>query len=398
MALAVTLMTQIALSLVSQAMAVLAPSVTRAAGVSSEQIGSLAAVTSFGTVWFLMGGLRLLRDMGAVRLLQAGVLLSAAGLLLSLAGYWPLTLLAGLLIGLGYGPAPPAGNQILMDTAPPRHRALIFSVKQSGAPLGAALAGLLLPLLAERIGWRMALVATASVVAATAVIVEPFRAVVDKKRGRVDASSLTALVSPAMVLAPFLALRGPTGLKQMAFAGFAFSTVQGSVFALYVTFLVVGLGFDLTTAGLAFAVLQLAGAVARVVMGLIADRVAQPLALLGVLGLGSSVMMVLVAMMDRGWSWTLILAVSAATGVFAASWNGVLMSEIAKASPPGRVGELSSAATFFIFIGYVMGPGLFAALIRSTGSFTLGFTALELIPLCGAGILFHRLWRERAPG
>ena len=387
-ALATTLLIQIASSVLLQAQTVVGPSLTAAAGVAPHEIGTLAALCSFGCVWFLMGGLRLMSDLGPVRVLQVGVLVSAAGLLLGLTAYWPAALLAGLLVGLGYGPAPPAGNQLLMQTAPAQHRALIFSIKQAGAPFGSALAGLALPHVAESYGWRAALLVAAVAALACVVVVEPWRAPLDRKRAQISRHALIALISPRMVLAPFHALSDLPILKRLGFAGCMFSFVQGSIFALFITFLVTRLDYDLTAAGFAFAIMQLTGTLARIVVGWIADRARAHLTVLALLGVGSSANIFLIGAMDREWSHLAVLAMSAATGFLAASWNGVLLSEIARLSPPARVGETSSAATFFIFLGYVAGPALFALVIHGTGSYPLAFRILMLLPLAGAVTLF----------
>ena len=75
---------------------------------------------------------------------------------------WALPL-APLLIGLGYGPITPASSHVLARTASPRRMALTFSLKQTGVPLGAALAGAALPLLAVGSGWRTALLSVAGI-------------------------------------------------------------------------------------------------------------------------------------------------------------------------------------------------------------------------------------------
>jgi len=60
------------------------------------------------------------------------------------------------------------------------------------------------------------------------------------------------------------------------------------------------------------------------------------------------------------------------------------MSEIAKSSPRGNVGPSTSAATFFIFIGYVLGPLSCAAVVRLTASYPSAFVFLEIFPVTGA--------------
>ena len=55
--------------------------------------------------------------------------------------------IAAVLVGVGYGPNTPSSSQVLSQVVPERRRAFAFSIKQSGAPIGGVLAGLLLPFL-----------------------------------------------------------------------------------------------------------------------------------------------------------------------------------------------------------------------------------------------------------
>jgi MFS family permease len=392
----VTLLMQVALSFLVQAMVVLGPNLTDVAGVRPELVGHVASFVSFGTLWFLMGGLGLLNALGPVQLLQYGVLLGSGGLMLSLTGSWIPVLLAGLAVGFGYGPAPPAGNEILARTAPQQHRSLIFSIKQSGAPLGYALAGLLLPPIGTVFGWRTALVVAALLATACAFAVEPFRAGIDQRRAALRFTRFRGLLSPGMVLTPFRALGRSLMLVRLAYAGAAMSVVQGSAFALFVTFLNVELGFPLTSAGAAFAVMQVAGAAARIGCGWIADRMASPTLLVAALAIGSAAVMVVAAGMTAGWPWPAILAASAAIGTLSASWNGILMAEIAQHSRPDRIGESTSAATFFIFIGYVVGPALATSVIRLSGSYATAFLIVACFPISAAVVLLAGSTRSAA--
>jgi MFS family permease len=328
--------------------------------------------------------------------LQLGVVAAALGLLLALTGGWPAMLLAALLVGLGYGPAPPAGSELLMRHAPPRHRSLIFSVKQSGAPLGAALAGFALPHLAAAWSWRSAIVIAACGAATMTLLVEPSRAIIDRPAGgaRLRLAALRELVSPRMLLSPFRILPAAPALARLAYVGFAMAIVQGCVFALFVTFLASALGFDLTAAGAAFGVLQVSGAVARIAVGWFADRIGSGLLTLGLLALGGSAMMLVVAAMSAAWPWPAILAASAATGMLCASWNGVILSEVARVSPAGRIGEATSSAVFFTFIGYVVGPIGFTVIVQQAGGYPPAFLSLAALPLTAAALLM----RGRATG
>jgi MFS family permease len=56
--------------------------------------------------------------------------------------------------GVVYGLANPAANQALADHVDPRHRALMFGLKHAGIPSSTLLAGLAIPIIIVRFGWR----------------------------------------------------------------------------------------------------------------------------------------------------------------------------------------------------------------------------------------------------
>jgi len=63
----------------------------------------------------------------------------------------------------------------------------------------------------------------------------------------------------------------------------------------------------------------------------------------------------------------LTAVVSTAVGFFGASWNGIYMAEVARLSPPDRVADATSGSTMFTFLGYVVGPSLFALAVPAYG-------------------------------
>src|SRR5207344_1115132 len=92
---------------------------------------------------------------------QVALLSSMAGLLLMAAPPLPLVALGAVFIGLGYGPITPASSQMLSRTTDPRHYSLVFSIKQTGVPLGGVIAGLMVPPLVALGGGAAALGGTA---------------------------------------------------------------------------------------------------------------------------------------------------------------------------------------------------------------------------------------------
>jgi MFS family permease len=68
--------------------------------------------------------------------------------------------IGALVVGIGYGAVTPSSSTVLADQAPKNVRSLIFSIKQSGVPIGGAIAGTLVPFLMYRFGWREAAIIT----------------------------------------------------------------------------------------------------------------------------------------------------------------------------------------------------------------------------------------------
>src|SRR5258708_1643577 len=162
LALSTTLGMQVVVSFLDQSLPIIAPLLTASAGLAPERIGNISSLSALGVILFLVFGGPILARLGPVRMLQIGALMAVCGLAI-----------AAFMMGLGYGPSPPAGNRILAATVPARHRSLIFSIKQAGAPLGGALAGLVLAPAAAAWGWPAAIAISVSVGVLAAVIIAP---------------------------------------------------------------------------------------------------------------------------------------------------------------------------------------------------------------------------------
>ena len=159
-ALAATLAIQMFTSLAATAPAVLAPELARDLGVAPQWIGVFVGLVYMGAMLASVASAGFIERFGAIRVSQVCVLMCAVGI--AMVGSLPASLTgllvaAAVLIGLGYGPITPASSQVLARTTPPQQMALMFSIKQTGVPAGAALAGAALPVAALAMGWRTAL-------------------------------------------------------------------------------------------------------------------------------------------------------------------------------------------------------------------------------------------------
>ncbi|MCC7274089.1 MAG: MFS transporter [Alphaproteobacteria bacterium] len=394
-ALAATLVLQAVSSFLSRALPVVGPALTAAAGVRPEAVGYLAAFTAAGTVWCLSACAGTLPRLGALRLMQIGSLVGAAGLLLAMTGWWWAMLAAALLVGAGYAPSPPAGSDILARHAPRQHMSLVFSIKQSGVPLGGVVAGLMVPAIALALDWRWAMAAAAALALGCVVAMQPWRAAIDADRDPARPLGLSRLVSTAIVTGPWRSLFLAPVLPAITYVGFAFAIVQGCQLAFFVTFLDAR-GFGLAAAGSAFAVMQVAGTVARVATGWIADRLGSNRAMLLILAVASTLATLAIAAIGEGWSYLAVAAVAVVAGIASISWNGVYLAEVARSAPAGRIGDVTAGSTFFTFIGYVLGPAAFAEIVAWTGSYPTAFGLIAALPLT-AGLALLAAARSAVP-
>ncbi len=335
-------------------------------GVNANHIGVYTAVVYAAAVVStgMSGGP--IRRYGAIRASQAALVIAAAGLaLLASASVW-IGLVGAVLIGVGYGPMTPASSHILIRQTPPARRGLVFSIKQTGVPVGGALAGLVVPPLALPFGWKGAALAIATASALLAVICEPLHRSLDddvdpKAGGRSD---IVAAIS--MVL-------GQPVLRRLALASLTYSAMQLCVSAFLVTFLTDHAAMTLVTAGLVMAVLQTSGIVGRILWGWAADRLIGPRQALSLLGLCIGASAAVLALAGPGWPLTSVLVVGAVLGAVALGWNGVFLAEVARLAPPGHAGVATGGALAMTFVGALLGPPAFGAVVDFSGSYRTAF-------------------------
>jgi MFS family permease len=381
--LAATLGIQIFTSLAATCAAVLAPTIAGEFHVQTRWVGVYVGVVYAGAMAASLASGGFIERYGAIRTSQACVVMSIAGVaLMALAPPSAPMLLAvaALVIGVGYGPITPASSQLLVRTARPDRMSLTFSIKQTGVPAGAALAGALLPSLAHAIGWRAAFGIVAATGIAVALAAQPIQAALDTDRRKGRRMSLTA------ALAPLVHLR-VRALRQLAIISFAYAATQVCLTSFLVVYLTEVMDYPLVLAGLALSVATVGGVVGRIVWGVIADRrlaARRTLVLIGALAAACGVGL---ALAQPAWPTIACLALAAVFGATAIGWNGVQLAEIARLAPRGAAGAVTGATGFVGFSGVVLGPTAFTAIVALSGSYRAGWLTFAGVSAAGAAWL-----------
>lgn len=392
-ALSATLLVQVVSSFAAAAVPLLGPILTQRWNLPPESIGYLSATVSIGICWCLACGGPMLDHHGPIRTLQLGLASICLGMLFLAQPVAAIGFIGALLLGLGLAPNNPAGSTMLMRTAPPRHRNLIFSIRQAGVPLGGAIAGVLVGPAIVGLGFSNTIWLIAAIVVLSLLAVQPFQKRLDGEKGPANRAWARTFLSPSALRRSARVIRAHPSLPLITGIGISFSIAQASVQAFTATYLVTQHGKDLAAAGYFIAVLLAASTLSRIVLGWLADRWRRGLLLLCLLSLAASGALVLLVWSAAGPSWALYGCV-AFIGATSLGWNGVYMAELARLAPPSQIGDVTSAANLFGFAGSFCGPLIFALLARQTASFDWPYLLVAAqLAACGLFTLWRRGWR-----
>lgn len=376
--------------LATLAVPVAAPRIAESLALDPALLGGYMAMLNGIAILSASYGSGFIPRLGALRVSQISLVLAGGGLALAATGEVWLIALCALLIGSGTAPSTPASSHLLARYSPPRLAPLIFSVKQTGVPLGGVAAGILIPFLVLEIGWQGALLVVGGLAAGFALSVQPLRAAFDEDRQpgrRVALGSILATMG--------LVLRSPD-LRALSAAAAMFVGVQTVYAGFFVLYVVRDVGLSLTAAGAVFAVSQAAAVGARILAGWAADRFLSTRALLGAMGVVMGGAAFASARFDAGWSATAVAGVAIVYACTAFGWNGVLWAEVARRAPAGEVGTVTGVPIAIAFVAAMAFPAIFGLLLTATDSYAVGFAAAGT-PALLVGLFFLRAAR-RGPG
>ena len=355
-----------AASLVTVSLTVNAPLIREAFGLSETEIGAIASCVYIGAAASsVVAGL--LTDCwgpGRVLVLVTLVLAAGVGVAALAPTYW--VFFGGVMLaGLGYGAVNPPTN-VLANPRSPHRRGLAISIKQSGIPLGGVVAGLLIPAVAVRYGWRLSLLVPIAVCALLALLFATLRA--PAASADHDEHSTDDAVR----------LRLP---RAYVF-GFLMGGVQVTIFTFLAVYLVDDRSMTPQQAGAWLALLLGGGLLGRIAWGWSSDRLhldrgrvlqatallsAAALALLPVVGFAALPVVLLVI------------------GLCSVGWNGVYIASVTEAAALGSVGLVTGRSMRLVNLGAVLIPPSFGALVSIRHDWVLPWVlcaALSLLSLC----------------
>jgi MFS family permease len=349
-------------------------------GVGTSLLGLLvAAFFATSAVSALFAG-ALVRRLGTVPVVRlAGSTAAVAMLGVALAGSDPAVLVAALVLaGWGNGIGQPASNDLIARSVSPDRQGLAYGLKQAAIPLSTLLAGVAVPLVAIPLGWRTAF-GIGAVLALLVVLSVPGQ----RRLGSAGSSS-----PPSEAAGPFR--RVP--LYVLA-AGFALAAGTGNALgSFFVTTAVAG-GIAPATAGVLAAVASGTGALARVLVGWLADRVRTRWLL--VVAAQMSVGGLSYALLGTGVE--ALIAVGAVVGYCTGwAWAGLSTYAVTRMHH-GMAAQATSITQGGMGLGAAAGPLAFGGLL-SVSSYAVAWTATAALAVVAGLVVVlgrHLLLRER---
>jgi MFS family permease len=383
-ALGVTLAVQTLAALTMAVPSVLAPAMASDLGIPAQTVGWFVSLAYLAAMLSGLKGGELTNRHGSVRLSQWALAACGVGLALLALGE-PVALLgAAMVVGVGYGLPNPTAAEILSRHAPVQRRGLFFSIKQTGVPVGVAIAGLLLPWLLTRFGWRGAALSLALPMVAVGIGVGWTRGTLEARvsRGaRTGPAGGGAIATVrALLIAPLGEVLSYAPTRRLAIVSLVYALTQVSFLTFCVTLLKIEHGFTLPLAAGLLAASQAVSMGARVGWGHVSDRWIDPTRLLGLLGIAMGVGVAALGLAPHDAPWVMMLAITTLCAATAVAWNGVYFADLVRHLPPDRVAQATGATQFLTFFGGMTGSALFASFVSVAGSYSAVYAGLALLP------------------
>ena len=85
-----------------------------------------------------------------------------------------------------------------------------------------------------------------------------------------------------------------------------------------------------------------------------------------------------------GWPVWLLFVFASIFGATAVGWNGVYLAEVARLAPAARISEATGGCLFFTFLGVVVTPPVFNAVLALSASYAVAY-AIFGVPALAIG-------------
>ncbi len=353
-----------AVSGLRQGMPALGPALRDHYGLSLAQAGLVFAAVPVGIMLALVPWGTLTDRIGERPVMTAGLV--GTGLALVATAFAPG--FGGVLLGLGVAgafgaSATGASGRAVMGWFHRSERGFALGLRQMALPLGGGIAALVLPHLVGG-GMRIVFLALAGTMFVSAAV-----AVVLMRDPPTSEPPAGFSAPPPTRDARLWRLGAGSALLVVA---------QGTLVGFLVLFLHDERGLSPAAAAAGLATLQLAGALARIVIGRRSDRLERRIIPMRRVAVADTVLLAATAALAHA-PGAILYPVLLAAGIVAMSWNGLAFTAAAEISGRARAGTAMSLQNTIIAAAGAAAPVAFGALVSAT-SWPVGYAVMALTP------------------
>ncbi len=329
------------------------------------QVGSLMTSLYFGAMLASSPAGWLTDRLGVKKLiLLCQGFMGVSVVLFSLIENYLAAITLAFLMGLGYGMVNPPTTKGIMLLVDRKNRGLAMSLKQTGVPIGGAMAAALLPPLALLFSWRFSLVIVGIIVILAGLL--------STLLYRQDREMLPSFPIDAQETfqGDWRRIFRNKNFILLSTAGASCSLVQSALITYLILYLKDVKKFDLILAAFCLTLTNIGGILGRVFWGMVSDRLFKGSRKI-VLKL--LVFLIFLLSLVLGLNFDLpspiIYFILFIFGLSAIGWNGVYHAFIGELSGKESIGKVTGLCMTIVFIGNLAGPFLFGKILDMTGSY-----------------------------
>jgi MFS family permease len=362
---------QIGASFLVQALGALSPFLQAAFALDAAEVGLIMTAAQVSLIAGLLAAGLLLDRFSERLIVGIGASMVAAAVFAAARAQSYGELLGWLLLGsIGYCTIQPAGGKVVAAWFSPDTRGLAMGVRQAGLPLGAALGALILPVIAERDGWRAAFEAGGlAALAGGLAFAFLYRPPPDAAPPRPQ-EDFAHWRERFAELAP--------RLPPIVWPGVTLVSVQFCITVYLPLDLRDRFGIPVETGVRLLFGAQFAGAVGRILLAAWSDRSARGRTFPLAVSMIACILGVAAWLAAPGAPLWLVTLVAVWLGFFGFGWYGPWIAMVAEAAPRGRIGFMIGLAMAINQIFVAGTPPAFGALRDATGNYAFGWGVVAL--------------------
>jgi len=353
---------------------------------SSFQAGFIVSAVNIGPIFSMIVFGYLMDKKGEKQIIGWGsILLGFSALLLMLANSYTVLIILLVVVGIWYGSAQTGGSTAIVKWFPDKHRGLAIGIRQTGIPIGGALASVILTYMYHHYNLTSVHLVQGLVAIAGGLI---FLLIYQEPKNHIAAVASSVTFKEKMS-----AIKNNKELYPIYIVGIVMMTLQMILVAHFMSYLHQEGDYSLTEAGQYLSLVLLGGMIGRVAIAWISDQFfAQKREHLLIMVMASAVILTVLLpfiLQEK----ILMLLFCFLLGFVALGWYSLYIACVTERSNPHYVALTVSAALTLNQLFIVIAPSLFGFMVTVFSSYQLAMDIVAIFIALGAVNLFRSLKR-----